>query len=153
MQQNLVYPILPNNILENLMELLNNFDCVNIILELAGYKYRNGLFIHQLNKTEIRYNVLNKMPKIIKYLPKNQNISCCSKPYYQAKIDKSRLYIPYVWVISTSIYSDCVHWYLDLKFERDGQTSGGYNIIHYIYRNNTKENRSYKNSKQLFSKG
>jgi len=134
-----------------LQKLMNyDFDCINIILEFAGYKYRNGKYIKQLDKQDNRYNILNNMPKIIKYMPKIKN--CINfKPYYQVKINKERGGIKIIIFISTSIYYNHIHWYMDFAY--DYQPEGNkIQIIKYIYRDGNKQNKSEKsNQKMLFS--
>jgi hypothetical protein len=128
-------------VLDNLMEKANyNFDCINIILEFAGYKYRNGKYMKQFENDDPRASELTRMPKICK-VPTNN-----SKPYFRVVINKPRLGIKYVHVISTSIYFDTVHWHMDLgtvKYDAEGNEKISYIVdIHkYIYRKHTKENR------------
>jgi len=130
------------NILDSLMKKTNhNFDCTNIILEYAGYKYRNGKYMKHLEQDDPRIVLLNSMPKICRIPSSNNN-----KPNFQVVINKPRLTIPYVHVISTYIYFDTVHWHMDLgtvKYYADGNKKIKYiaDIHKYIYRKHTKENR------------
>jgi hypothetical protein len=130
------------NILNNLTEkIYHNFDCINIILEFAGYKCRNGKYMKHLEQDDHRIALLNSMPKICRIPSSNNN-----KPHFRVVIHKPRLNIPYVHVISTSIYFDTVHWHLDLgivKYDEDGTEiiSTKFDIHKYIYRKHTKENR------------
>ena len=137
-------------IFDNLMEnAKHNFDCINIILEFAGYKYRNGKYMKQLEKDDNRNSELMRMPKIYKDPINNhlgQHEMGVSKPYFRVVIKKPRLGIRYVHIISTSIYFDTVHWHMDLgiiNYDSDGKEKISYIVdVHkYIYRKHTKENR------------
>ena len=129
-------------VLDNLMKKASyNFDCVNIILEYAGYKNRNGKYMKYLEQDDTRFALLNSMPKICRIPSSNNN-----KPKFQVVINKPRVSIPYVHVISTYIYFDTVHWHLDLgtiKYNTEGNKKITYitDIHKYIYRKHTKENR------------
>jgi len=130
------------NVLDSLIKKANhNFDCFNIILEFAGYKYRNGKYMKRLENDDPRIALLNSMPKICRIPSSNNN-----KPNFQVIINKPRLSIPYVHVISTYIYFDTVHWHMDLgtiKYNIEGNKKITYiaDIHKYIYRKHTKENR------------
>ena len=128
-------------IIDNLMKKTNhNFDCVNIILEFAGYKYRNGKYMKQLEKDDPRAIELIKMPKICKVSSNG------IKPHFQIIINKPRCNIPYVWIISTSIYFETVLWHLDygvLRYDENGhqKITMKIEIQKYIYRNHFKANK------------
>ena len=121
-----------------------NFDCVNIILEFAGYKYRNGKYMKQIYCDDFKIVKLNSMPKICR-IPSNNN----NKPHFRVVIHKQRLNIPYVHIISTYIYFNTVHWHLDLgiiNYDSDGKEriKTIFDIHKYIYREHTKENKPCK---------
>jgi hypothetical protein len=122
--------ILSKNIEMNLLKLCKyNGDVFNIILQISGYKLRNGKYIQQIFKNDNRYTLLYSIPKINIH---NQ---------YQVRMKISNNVV----IISTSIYCGFVHWYMttDDYSKRD--------IIHYIYRPNNKENLPSKKIMNLFS--
>ena len=132
---------LDEKIIDCLMKKSNHhFDCVNIILAFAGYRLRNEKYMKQLEKDDPRSILLYAMPKICKV---SSNII---KPHFQVVINKPRFNIPYVWIISTSIYFETVHWHLDygvLRYDENGNQKITMKIEmqQYIYRNHFKANK------------
>ena len=104
-----------------------DFDCINMILEFVGYKYRNGKYIFQIDKQDIRYNILYKMPKIIKYIPELKK-----KPNYQVKINKERGGVKIIFYITTSIYLGDVYWFMNFAYDY-GYEDNRLPFIHYKY--------------------
>jgi hypothetical protein len=115
-----------------------DFDCINIILEFVGYKYRNGKYMYQIDKQDIRYNILHNMPKIIKYIPEFKE-----KPIYQVKINKERGGVKIVFYITTSLYFGDVIWFMNFAYDYGyGYEGNILPLIHYKY--NYKYNYKYK---------
>jgi hypothetical protein len=131
--------ILNEKIINDLLKLFKyNYDCMNKILELSGFKNRNGKYINQLNKFDFRYSILENMPKIKKISLSEKNTS-----YYEVVINKRNKNINYSLFISTSIYSNKVHWYMDMKINEISAPK--ISMIHYIFRNHDKANKPCKN--------
>ena len=102
-------------------------EIIDIILEFQGYHiYRNGKYITRLNIDDKIYDELKRKPMIKRY--KNNSY----KTIFQKK--------NYIYFISTSIYSNKVHWYMDIYDYR----LIGQKIIeksyHYVYGHNDKQN-------------
>jgi hypothetical protein len=120
------------------METLPNV-IINIILEYQGYHtWRNGKYIPRLNIKDTKYDELKRLP-----IPK---FGIRSTYYVEIKkmID-DRLYL---YVITTSIYSNKLHWFMD-KFIFDDPTVKkskfrSQETIHYIYGHNEKQHLSRK---------
>jgi len=98
-------------------------EMIEHILEFHGfYKWRNGKYMAQLFDKDTRYNLLSKIPPIVK---NKRGI------YYSATIKNSKK--KYYYLITTRIYGECIHWYMDLITTTEKKEPDcTYRYIHFI---------------------
>ena len=111
-------------------------EIIDLILEFQGYhKWRNCKYISQLYIQDKMYHEIQK-----RIIPKND----ISTPVYSVQIKKIINDELYIYIISTSIYSNKVHWYMDkyiydnvniFKCTREPITK----TFHYIFGHNEKQ--------------
>ena len=110
-------------------------ELVNIILEYNGYHcLRNGKYMRQLNLDNKKYDELKRKP-IIRLVCKNLY------KFYIASFTKIKNDILYSYTISTDIYSNKIHWYMDV-IRQQGDNIENEKTYHYVYDHNSKQHSS-----------
>ena len=103
-------------------------EIINIILEYQGYHiYRNGKYICRLNIDSKKYDLLKKKPII----QLHNNV-------YKTSFNIMKTY-NYHYTISTNIYSNTVHWYMDIIIILPDKNYCIEFNHHYIYDHNIKK--------------
>ena len=112
-------------------------EIIDIILEFQGFhKNRNGIFIECICKNDKRYLFLQKNLNIISFDSYTQKLC--------VNFEKQHNNIYYLYIISTSIYGDHIHWYMDVFVKRPEfyiYSECKKKSIHYIFRDGNKQNK------------
>ena len=109
-------------------------EIIDIILEFQGYHiWRNGKYIHRLYLHDKKYDEIKK-----RTIP-TQDIYTS---VYSVQINKLINNYSYVYILSTSIYGNKIHWYMD-KYIYDNKhkliNDQSMMTIHYVFGRNSKQ--------------
>jgi len=105
-------------------------ELIHLILEFQGYhSWRNGKYIRRLDINDPKYDELKQRPPI------RDNKVLFSKMKYGSL---------YKYNISTAIYSNKIHWYLDIYWYHSKKNKKSWNkpyktTLHYIFEHNIKQ--------------
>jgi hypothetical protein len=112
-------------------------DVVNYILELAGYhKWRHGKYMRQLHKSSLL---------CVPMLQKRHYFDDTEYTAHYAAIHNNRVYN---FFITTEIFMNRVHWYLDV-FDAETYKVVKKKCLHYEYNDRSRKHRPKKSKKRL----